>query len=323
MNRWGDIIKVALPLPFPLKIINAYLIEGKKGYTIVDAGLHTTEALETWKQIQQEVGFTWEDVEKIIITHYHPDHFGLAGTLQNLTQAPVYISETDWKQAMLFFDRESSLPDEMAEFYKKHGLPEAWVKQIPDHLRGFCRWVEPHPQVEFIRAGEMIELGDYPYQIYHTPGHADGHLSFYDPKRQLLMGGDFLLPKITPNISLWPKCHSNPLALFLETLAQMKDLAVKQVFPAHGQVFDFYQERISQLENHHKKRLQQIQKIVAERGRLTTADTCFAIFGQNLSIHNLRFAMAETLAHLEYLRQNNQIDGEEKDDIYFYIKPHS
>ncbi|SFI87326.1 MBL fold metallo-hydrolase [Thermoflavimicrobium dichotomicum] len=318
MNKWEDIIEVALPLPFPLKIIKAYLIQGKNGYTIVDTGLKTQDSLDVWEKVRSEVGFSWTDVEKIVLTHYHPDHYGMAGTLQEMTQAPVYISETDWKQAMLFFDRKSHLPEHMADFYRKHGLPENWVKQIPDHLKGFHQWVEPHPNVQFLSAGQTIRLGDHVYEIVHTPGHADGHLSFYDAKRQILIGGDAILPKITPNISLWPECHHNPLALYFDTLNKLKEFPVKWVFPSHGPMFDHYQERIAQLEEHHNKRLQTILEFVAEKGKVTTVETCFYMFGQNLSVHNLRFAIAETLAHLEYLRYENQLVQEEQDGKFFY-----
>ncbi len=320
MERWDDIIEVPLPLPFALRIINAYLIKGDHGYTIIDCGLHTEASLQRWEQARKEIGFAWEDVEKIVITHYHPDHYGMAGRLQEMTQAPVYLSETDWKQAQMFFARDSHMPEFMASYYSKHGLPKEWIRQIPEHLKGFRKWVEPHPQVKFLQAGEMIRLGNHRYQIYHTPGHADGHLSFYQPERRIMIAGDFLLPKISPNISLWPKCYPNPLALFFETLERMKKVPVNMVYPAHGPVFTHYVERIEELIAHHHQRLEAITRFVAEKGEVTAAEVCFHLFGTDLSIHNLRFAMAESMAHLQYLYRQKKINTIEKNDTYLWTK---
>ncbi|GGE07059.1 MBL fold metallo-hydrolase [Marinithermofilum abyssi] len=300
MNRWGDIIEVPLPLPFALREIKAYVIEGSSGYTVIDTGLNTETDRDAWEQARRELGFDWTDVEQIVLTHYHPDHYGLAGTMQQWTDAPVRVSRTDFEQARLFWSEESEQPEILARFYGEHGLSSGWVEQIPPHLRGFRPWVEPHPRPSFIQAGETLRMGDRSYEVLHTPGHADGHLSFYDAERQWLIGGDFLLPKITPNISLWPGCDPNPLKTYLHTLKRLKELPVQKVFPSHGPVFDSYRERIEALEAHHQERLRVMREFL-QKQPATSVEVCEATFGTELNIHHLRFALSETLAHLEYL----------------------
>jgi len=142
-------------------------------------------------------------------------------------------------------------------------------------------------------------------------------LSFYDPEREWLIGGDFLLPKITPNISLWPGCDPNPLQSYLTTLEKMENLPVRRVYPAHGPAFDTYRKRIEELKEHHRNRLNRMKRLLENRP-LPAADVCFAIFGSNLSIHNLRFALSETLAHLEYLRYRGEVELEERGDTLVY-----
>lgn len=318
VNQWKDIIQVSLPLPFALKQIHSYLIKGEQGYTIIDTGLHTEEDIQVWKKVQEEVGFTWNEVEKIVLTHYHPDHYGLAGQLQEWTGAPVYISKTDYEQAQMFFGQESDYPEILTQFFQKHGLTDEWAVQVPEHMRSFRKWMEPHPQPTFIQSGDVIRLGDREYEVIHTPGHADGHLSFYDPERKWLIGGDFLLPKISPNISLWPGCSPNPLEDYLATLKKMKSLSVQKVFPSHGDVFDHYLERIEELEKHHEIRLERMRKSVEKKQKATNYDICLEVFGDNLTIHNLRFAMSETLAHLEYLRFKGVLKTEELDGKVLY-----
>ncbi|TCS96919.1 MBL fold metallo-hydrolase [Hazenella coriacea] len=308
MKQWEDIYEIGLPLPFALKEIKVYLIKGSTGYTIIDAGLHTDDSISTWKRAQEVYHWNWDEVEKIVLTHYHPDHYGLAGSIQQWTQAPVYISQTDQEQAKLFLDPESDMPELMSSFFRKHGLAESLVAEIPNHLRSFHSWVEPHPTSTFIQGGDSIQLGDRTYQIFHTPGHADGHLSFFDPERGWLIGGDFLLPRITPNISLWPGCNDNPLETYLLTLEKMKELPVQRVFPSHGSVFDHYHERIDQIREHHEIRLGKMKEMVEQSDGLTAFDVCQKLFGTELSIHNLRFALSETLAHLEYLKSKDAIN---------------
>lgn len=318
MNKWADITQISLPLPFALKIIQAYVVEGNDGITLIDTGLHNREDIETWERARKEMGWNWQDVEKIVLTHYHPDHYGSAGTLQEWTGAPVYVSQTDAEQAMLFWREDSDQPETMAAFYVKHGLEEEWAKQIPDHLRSFRKWVEPHPQPTYIAGGETIRLGNRIYQVLHTPGHADGHLSFYDPEREWLIGGDFLLPKISPNISLWPGCDPNPLRTYLATLDRLTDLPVKKVFPSHGPVFEHYRVRIEELKAHHNARLKEMLDFVVKDSPKTAKEVCDFVFGSNLSIHNLRFALSETLAHLEYLRSEGTLKMVEENGRFYY-----
>ncbi|PTX59087.1 glyoxylase-like metal-dependent hydrolase (beta-lactamase superfamily II) [Melghirimyces profundicolus] len=317
MNRWEDIWEVPLPLPFPLKIIKSYLLKGSNGYTVVDTGLHYEGDIEAWEEAGKTIGFDWNEVERIVLTHYHPDHYGLAGWMQRQTGAPVKMSRTDFEQASLFWDEDSDQPEEMARFYAGHGLSSEWVEKIPEHLRGFTKWVQPHPEPEFIRGGETIRLGDREYRILHTPGHADGHLSFYDEERGWLIGGDFLLPKITPNISLWPGCDPDPLRTYLNMLEEMDQLPVKKVFPAHGPAFEHYHERIEELRRHHGERLERMKGWVKGKGA-NAVEVCCRMFGKNLTIHNLRFALSETLAHLEYLRLGGELVREKEAGVWIY-----
>lgn len=319
MEQWKDITQVALPLPFPLKTIHAYVLEGKTGLTIVDTGLHTKETEEVWEQLLAAKHCQWTDIEKIVLTHYHPDHYGFAGQMQQRSGAPVYVSKLDFEQAHLFWGKNSTMSLKMAHFYEKHGVKQSLVEQIPDHLRSFIPWVNPHPNVSFLTSGETILLGDREYQIIHTPGHADGHLSFWDQERKWLIAGDAILPRITPNISLWPECAPNPLELYLGTLQKLKELPVELVFSAHGAVFSHFTDRIVQLEEHHDRRLQHLRDLIEKQQKVSAATACDSLFGTELSIHNLRFALSETLAHLEFLVAKGTVKRVEEADHYYYV----
>src|SRR5690606_41786625 len=104
MNHWEDLTEVPLPLPFPLKIIKAYVIRGSGGYTLIDAGLNCEEDWALWEQTRKEMGWRWDEVEKIVLTHYHPDHYGLAGKLQQVPGAPVLMKSEERREAIVNHD---------------------------------------------------------------------------------------------------------------------------------------------------------------------------------------------------------------------------
>jgi glyoxylase-like metal-dependent hydrolase (beta-lactamase superfamily II) len=149
-----------------------------------------------------------------------------------------------------------------------------------------------------------------------TPGHSDGHACFYHEKNGLLLSGDHLLPKISSNISLWPHSHPNPLDNFLTSLRENHRLNVSLVLPAHGDCFSNVQQRVSELQEHHRERLE-LMKRIASRGA-TVYQVCREVFGDRLSLHEIRFAMTETLAHLVYLEKRGELRVSKVDGRYIY-----
>lgn len=316
LEEWEDGWRVRLPLPFQLKWIHAYLLRGSEGYTIVDCGLHYDKAWATWQAVFAHLNIKPQQIRRIVLTHYHPDHYGMAGKLQQETDAEVWMSAHTKEQAQLFWEDESGQLERISAFYSRHGLPEATGGELADNLRQFRNWVSPHPHPLIVEPGDKIPLGERIYEVWHTPGHAEDHLSFYDPEREWLIGGDVLLRKITPNISLYPGCDPNPLHTFFTTLHQLEKQSVRKVLPAHGPVFDDVRVRIREIFDHHEQRLRRIEQLAD--GSRTAYDICIRLFGRELSIHNLRFALAETLAHLEYSRQNGRLTLTEKGGAPIY-----
>ncbi|WP_054951378.1 MBL fold metallo-hydrolase [Numidum massiliense] len=312
LTKWEDGWRVRLPLPFQLKWIHSYLFRGAEGYTIVDCGLNDDRAWATWQQVFAHLRIEPQQITRIVLTHYHPDHYGLAGKLQELTGAEVWMSRLTYEQAQLFWGEKNKHIDDIAMFFRRHGLPNDVACDLEDNLQKFIGYVTPHPDPQFLEPGETVMLGDRPYDVWHTPGHAEDHLSFFDSERQWLIGGDVLLRKITPNVSLYQAGDQNPLETFLTTLKQLKKKPIRRVLPAHGPLFTDVATRIEEILAHHDERLQQMKQLVD--GKRTAYDICLLAFGNNLSVHNLRFALAETLAHLEYLRQKGELlcaDGQE------------
>lgn len=155
----------------------------------------------------------------------------------------------------------------------------------------------PAPEVDFIREGEAVVMGGRCWLPLESAGHAPGHLSFYDPERKLMFCGDAVLPQISPNISFLPGSDPQPLQSFLTSLERFASYEVRIAFPGHRHPFEHFPERVHMLLEHHEERLARIEGLLRPRPQ-TGFEVCAALFGTDLGIHQMRFAMAETLAHL-------------------------
>jgi glyoxylase-like metal-dependent hydrolase (beta-lactamase superfamily II) len=160
---------------------------------------------------------------------------------------------------------------------------------------------EPHPPVvRDLRSGEALLIGARQFEVIAAAGHSDGQLALYCRDERLLLCGDAVLMKITPNVGLWPWGDQNPLATFLATLERLAGLQVDLALPGHGPLIDGFHARIGQLRGHHDERIEQMRLAVG--GGADAYHVCRRVFAtETLTSHQLRFAMAETLAHLEYL----------------------
>ncbi len=301
-------LQVKVPLPFSLKWVNSYLIPEKNGYTMIDPGLRTDEAIAVWEQVLKQYGISWSAITSIIVTHQHPDHYGLAGYVQERSGAPVYMSSRSHSYALRLWGVNSDYASGLHQLFRAYGMPVELLKAIEDNLATFVDRVSPQPKVTYIEVGEKLQLGGMSWELIETQGHAYGQLCFYQPDRAWMICGDQVLPHITPNVSVVPGEEPDPLHDFLTSLEHLKSYHVQLAFPGHRDPFTLFEERIHELQQHHERRLQRMIDMLAEEPR-NAFDLCEALFGNRLRLnpHNLRFAMSETLAHLFYLELRKQL----------------
>ncbi|WP_199618406.1 MBL fold metallo-hydrolase [Paenibacillus alkalitolerans] len=297
----GGLFQIKVPLPFPLQWVNAYAIRGKDGWTVVDPGLHTPQAEQRWEQSAQAVGMDWDAVQFVVLTHHHPDHYGMAGWFQNRTGAAVYASADACSQAQrLWGDGAGETADQTLEMFIRHGLPEDKVMPMREHLSGFIDMVSPQPaNMAHIDPGSAIRLGDDEYEAVLTEGHASGHLSFLNRDTRRIFCGDHVLPGITPNVSLLPYGDQNPLRTYLQALEAAESLPVSVALPGHREPFNHFAQRCAAIRKHHDERLERIAEM--RKRHADAYSLCAAMFGSRLSVHQLRFALSETIAHIVYL----------------------
>ncbi|GKU75758.1 MBL fold metallo-hydrolase [Paenibacillus sp. L3-i20] len=315
-NGW---LQVKIPLPFSLKWINSYVIPEQEGYTIIDPGLRTVEAIELWDKVLQQYNIQWNSIARIVLTHQHPDHYGLAGYMQMKSGCSVYISKRSHQYALRLWGEESDYPAALRELYLEHGMPAHVMDSIADNLASFIEKVSPHPKVSYIEAGESIMLGGVSWVLIDAPGHAFGGLCFYQIEWGWMICGDQVLPRITPNVSVVPGEERDPLAAFLQSLEELKSYEVKLALPGHRDPFTDFQGRIIELQAHHARRLKGMVEQLSEQPR-NAFDLCESLFGGRLrdNPHNLRFAMSETLAHLFHLEEQGLVHSKRIDDLLIF-----
>ncbi|MEO7910166.1 MAG: MBL fold metallo-hydrolase [Roseiflexaceae bacterium] len=294
------VFQVQLPLPFPLRIVNCYLLRDGTGWTVIDAGINYPAGRAAWQAALAELEIAPKAIRRIILTHAHPDHYGMAGWLAEQSGASVQLAPLE--QQFVRTAWREGVPNEQAivEFFQAHGMPAVLAEHVRHSMAETRAMTSPWPATSVIEPGESLQIGRRSFQVIATPGHSDQHLVFYCAEEQLLLCGDAVLIKITPNISLWPRGRSNPLADFLQSLDRLAGLRVDLALPGHGPLIRAFGARVVELREHHHERLEIMEQ--ATGNGATAFSICTAVFPTTaLSPHQLRFAMAETLAHLEYL----------------------
>ena len=302
--------RIALPLPLALRSVNVYLIEGERGWSIVDSGMHTPEAEVELRTGLAAADIAMTDLESAFITHLHPDHLGMAGTLRD-AGAELLMHGPEIERAHEVWAADHRQIDATYELFERHGMPH----DVDEGMR--AAWVEmgarvdPFEPIRPVANGEVLDLGGRALTVVWTPGHTDHHAVLFEEATGTLISGDHVLPRITSNVGVYPGGRPDPLGDFLSALELMKTLDVKRVLPAHGEPFDDCAGRVDEILAHHALRLDETLTAVDAGGRTAYA-ICRTLFPVLRSAHEERFALAETLAHLVYLERRGrvrQIDG--------------
>lgn len=317
-QRRHGLYQVRVPLPFLLRYVNSYVFVGTDGLTVVDPGLRTAEALACWDEVLARLGAGKGDIRRIVLTHHHPDHIGLAGLLQQESGAEVLLSADGMRQAESMWSGERPMGRLLPEAFARHGMDGETVELIKEHMAGFVKLVAPLPRITPMEDGDHVRLGDAEFTAVHTPGHAWGHMMLFHEASGELLCGDHVLPKITPNIGWLPGVDESPLASYIAALRSVAALPVTRAYPGHREPFGDWAGRCRELLTHHEERLGAFA--AAASARCTAYETCRRIFGERLSPHQLRFAMAETLAHMFWLRDAGRL-LETQDGALLYYEP--
>ncbi|MGH3085913.1 MAG: MBL fold metallo-hydrolase [Rubrobacteraceae bacterium] len=299
-----DVYQLKLPVPFPLKFVASYLVPGDGGWTVIDPGFDYPEARDVWELRAPEVGLDLDSgIEQIIVTHLHPDHIGLAKWLHERSEAPVYMLEKEIENAKFLWDPNRDRED-FVRFLLENGMDEETARPTADTTNPGVRIPD---EILPLQPGDELEIGAGTFRVVHTQGHSDHHFMLHDKERRVLIAGDHLLLKITPNIGLWPYTKPRPLQRYMDSLEDLRETSADLVLPGHGPLFHDMSGRIDELLAHHAERLD-VMRAAFDGEPATPYEIARRVFPEDLSPHQLRFALAETLAHLELLADAGRVE---------------
>lgn len=312
--------KIRVPLTgSPLGWVNAYVLRADDGFILVDCGWDLPDALDALRVGLDDLGIRLEDLRTLVITHNHPDHYGLAGRLVKLASCGVLMHHLDAVHIESRYVNMSALEAEMERWLRIHGAP-------PDELMAMVKGSEAileriniaKPDIE-VSGGEKVTAGDSEWEIIWTPGHSVGHICLYERRQKAFLSGDHILNPISPSVGLHAQSMGNPLSDYLSSLDSIRDLDVDMVLPAHGDEFRGFRERIDELMEHHEERLDEIRGILGRGGGQTAYETASRMtwnlegaFEKWLPFMR-RLATTEALAHLELLVSRSEVRRETAD----------
>jgi glyoxylase-like metal-dependent hydrolase (beta-lactamase superfamily II) len=305
----SGIRRVTFALPLGIDHVHCYLLEDSHGgWTLVDTGLGLPDATERWESILQVLD---QPINRIVITHFHPDHVGAAADVAALTGAPVHQGAEDYDQCVRTWG-ELRVPARMPGYLRTHGIPESDVEAFEAEAEAFSQLVHFVRDPDLLRAGDEVDGWD----VQHFPGHADGHIALV--RDGVLAAGDTLLASITPNVGLYPDSRPDPLGDYLESLERIADLDLRLALPGHHAPIADPTARAQELIAHHGARLEQTTASL-DRSPKTAYDVSLVLFPDELPPVLRRFALAETRAHLEYLVFRDGATRVEEDGRVSYL----
>ena len=337
----GQVLEVApgvrwlrMGLPFALDHINLWLLrdelDGRQGWSIVDCGVTNEATQAAWEQVFAS-GLDGLPVLRVIVTHFHPDHMGLAHWLTARWSTPesecrLWISATDYNVARLASSSTMGMGGESAaRFFASHGLTDPEALDKIRARSSYYPGMVPAVPARFRRLmnGQTLRIGEHDWRCIVGYGHAPEHIALYNPVQGLLISGDMVLPRISTNVSVMDiEPEADPLSLYLASIATLLELpADTLVLPSHGLPFTGLHQRIRQLQEHHDARLADVLDACTSAPRCA-AELLDLLFKRQLDLHQTTFAMGESVAHLHLLWLQGQLERRiDADGVIRFSRP--
>jgi glyoxylase-like metal-dependent hydrolase (beta-lactamase superfamily II) len=303
---------IPVPFPNPLGYALCYSIQVSQGVILIDLGWDSDEARAALTTGLHRAGASPRDVIGAVVTHLHPDHFGLAGWLRASSDAWIAVHPAEMPHVATDDSARDRYLAAMAGWLRRCGCPQSELNALAaDSAEVRSRLASVRPDVQ-LSDGAPVPGGDGELSVLHTPGHTPGHLCVVDRARRLLFTGDHVLPRVTPNVSWRPDTDPDPLADFAASLERLRRYAGHLVLPGHEWAFDRLGERLDLLAKHHDERLAEVESVVRDGARTTWEVTCGVSWRRSfaaLEPRARRSALGETSSHLIRLAALERVAG--------------
>jgi glyoxylase-like metal-dependent hydrolase (beta-lactamase superfamily II) len=304
-QTYRKIHRIVLPVPFPLKTTNVYLVD-EEPITLIDTGVKTEDSFQVLRDSLRGLGYGIEDIRKILITHGHLDHYGQAERISALSGAEVSIHAEEYRmiQSMAQFRRQ------VASVLIQHGAPEDSVDETIHYMESAQQWGDPLKDLQFIHEGDEICFENMVLRPIHCPGHSPGLLCFYLEGDGILVSGDHLLKEISPNPIINPLPNeaapgNTSLKTYMNSIRKIEHLEVSLVLPGHGEPFLDFKATLEKILRHHEQRLALVLSVLS-RGEMTAYDISKVLF-PNTKSFEVFLGVSEVLGHLSILLEDEKV----------------
>jgi glyoxylase-like metal-dependent hydrolase (beta-lactamase superfamily II) len=320
----GEVAEIApgilwtrIPLPFRLNHINVYLIEDGDGWAVLDTGIGNDATRAIWDALVAGP-LSGRRLTRLIVTHFHPDHIGLAGWLCERFSLPLLTSQTSYLGCLNISLSPGALDAKpYRDFYLRHGLDEVTTQRVVTQGHGYLKMVSVLPPTfQRVVAGDILEIGSRSFDVLTGNGHAPEQVMLYCAADKIFLAADQVLAKITPNISVWAvDPDGDPLGLYVRSLRELAARIPSDVLVLPGHQLPFYglHTRSDELIAHHGLRC----AMVAEACRLaprSAAELVPILFHRDLDPHQMSFAFSEVQAHVNYMVRRGELTWAESRD---------
>ena len=313
----GEAVEVApgirwarLPLPFRLDHVNVYLIDDHDGVAIIDTGIDDRACRGAWAKLFAGP-LAGQRITRLIVTHCHPDHVGLAKWLADKTGLTLEMSETEYLTALVIHLDPAALEAEpYRDFYERNGLDEDTTQAVMTRGHGYLKMVSGLPSTcRRIIAGERLRIGGRDFHVLTGGGHAPEQIMLHEAEENVFLSADQVLPRISPNVAVLARDpEGDPLGIFLRSLRALRRRVPEDVLvlPGHDLPFTGLHKRIDAMLEHHEERCAAIVTACRTEAR-SAAELIPFVFHRALDAHQTGFAFGETLAHVNYLVRRDRL----------------
>ena len=300
---------VRMPLPISLNHINLWMLEEQDGWTLVDTGMATEDTKALWEEIFS-THLNSKPVKQVIVTHMHFDHLGLAGWLVEKWGATLCMSRTEYLSSRVIINEiKSDPPEATVAFFRAAGVEESILDEFKVRFNNRSDFVSPLPShYKRLTDNQVLQIGSLQWTVIIVEGHSPEHICLHCKSLNIMIAGDQILPRISPNISVRPDApRANPLHNFLRSCESLKNRLNKDVLilPSHGDPFYGVHLRLQDMINEHKKGLQDLLEFCSQPR--SVAEVFPILFKSKINIGNMVIAVGEAVANLNYLVSSKEL----------------
>lgn len=324
------IYRIEIPIPFHVKVTNCYYIKDSAP-TLIDAGLNTRKGLQVVRSEIEKLGGSLSDIRRIVLTHGHIDHIGLAGKITEISGADVYLHELDRNKIIRGTAEQINLKrEEFFRFCISAGVPDnLFETSIEVMLCRYRKFVCPLFRENILKGNEILSFDDFQLEVVHTPGHTAGSICLFDREPGVLFSGDTLLEKISPTSQPEPFISENLngcgcLERYQSSLERIKSMPLKRILPGHGPCFGNHEKQVVRILAHHLKQREDIMLVfrsIRNECRKSRWSTLFDIAKQvfpSLSTANVFLCLYDIYGHLEMLEKEKYITSQKMGEPRLY-----